>query len=292
MPRIAILGGTGYLASIIRNQNNLKKNRYTFFSRNKNSKNYINFSNFEKNIIFLKKYNFIIHLVGPSNKQIKEKKSLISEKNEITKKICDLCLKYNIKLIYISSMQVYKQYGKINLSINSKIDLKNLYAKSHYESEKIILKKFKNYKNMFTILRLGNVFGYRKYLDLDGLNGNLIHSFCKSALEKKMIIVNNGSIQREFIPSKIFVDIINKTIQKKIFNNSIINIGYKVYNLKEISLIIQKRFKLIFNSGIDLVIKNFKYEKKTSRYLNKHYKFNFNIKKIYDEIDQVFKIIR
>ena len=292
MPRIAILGGTGYLASIIRNQNNLKKNRYTFFSRNKNSKNYINFSNFEKNIIFLKKYNFIIHLVGPNNNQIKEKKSLINEKNEITKKICDLCLKHNIKLIYISSMQVYKQYGKINLSINSKIDLKNLYAKSHYESEKIILKKFKKFKNMHTILRLGNVFGYRKYLDLDGLNGNLIHGFCKSAIEKKIIIVNNGSIQREFIPSKIFVDVINKTIQKKIFNNSIINIGYKVYNLKEISLIIQKRFKLIFNSGIDLVIKNFKYEKKTSRYLNKHYKFNFNIKKIYDEIDQVFKIIR
>ena len=292
MPRIAILGGTGYLASIIRNQNNLKKNRYTFFSRNKNSKNYINFSNFDKNIIFLKKYNFIIHLVGPNNNQIKEKKSLISEKNEITKKICDLCLKHNIKLIYISSMQVYKHYGKINLSINSKIDLKNLYAKSHSESEKIILKKFKKYKNMYTILRLGNVFGYRKYLNLDGLNKNLIHGFCKSALEKKIIIVNNGSIQREFIPSKIFVDVINKTIQKKIFNNSIINIGYKVYNLKEISLIIQKRFKLIFNSGINLVIKNYKYQKKTSRYLNKHYKFNFYIKKIYNEIDQVFKIIR
>ena len=33
MPRIAILGGTGYLASIIKNQSNLKKNKYTFFSR-------------------------------------------------------------------------------------------------------------------------------------------------------------------------------------------------------------------------------------------------------------------
>ena len=31
MPRIAVLGGTGYLASLIKNQNNIKKNSYTFF---------------------------------------------------------------------------------------------------------------------------------------------------------------------------------------------------------------------------------------------------------------------
>ena len=74
MPRIAILGGTGYLASIIKNQSNLKKNKYTFFSRNKKSKNYINFYDFDNKINFLKKYNFIIHLVGPSNNQIKKKK--------------------------------------------------------------------------------------------------------------------------------------------------------------------------------------------------------------------------
>ena len=37
MPRIAVLGGTGYLASLIKNQNNIKKNNYIFFSR-KNDK--------------------------------------------------------------------------------------------------------------------------------------------------------------------------------------------------------------------------------------------------------------
>jgi len=73
MPRIAIFGGTGYLASIIKNQNNYKKNKYIFFSRKKNSKNYINFSNFEKNVSFFKKIDFIIHLVGPSQNQIKKK---------------------------------------------------------------------------------------------------------------------------------------------------------------------------------------------------------------------------
>ena len=47
---------------------------------------------------------------------------------------------------------------------NSKINFKNSYSKSHYESEKIIKEKLIDHKNMFTILRIGNVFGFKKYL--------------------------------------------------------------------------------------------------------------------------------
>ena len=50
MPRIAVFGGTGYLASLIKNQNNIKKNKYIFFSRKKTSKNYINHSSLKKNL--------------------------------------------------------------------------------------------------------------------------------------------------------------------------------------------------------------------------------------------------
>ena len=35
MPRIAVFGGTGYLASLIKNQNNIKKNHYIFFQEKK-----------------------------------------------------------------------------------------------------------------------------------------------------------------------------------------------------------------------------------------------------------------
>ena len=292
MPRIAVIGGTGYLASIIKNQNNFKNNKYFFFSRKRNSKNFINFSNIENYKNVLKKFDFIIYLLGPSKNQIKKNKKLIRRKNEITTKICDLCINHNIKLIYISSMQVYKNYGNRDININSVIDLSNSYARSHYESEKIILKKFRNNNHMFTILRLGNVFGFKKYLNLQELNNNIIHDFCKSALDKKRIIVKNGITQRQFVPSQIFVHVINKTIKKKILNNSIMNIGYKIFNLKEISLIIEKRCKLVCNSNINLVINNFKYKKKNLINLNKYYKFKFDIKKIYSEIDQVLKNIK
>ena len=41
MPNIAVFGGNSYLASIIKNQNNLKSNKYIFFSREKSSENNI-----------------------------------------------------------------------------------------------------------------------------------------------------------------------------------------------------------------------------------------------------------
>ena len=185
MPSIAVFGGTGYLASLIKNQNNIKKNKYTFFSRKKGTKNYINFLSLKKNFDILKNFDFIIHLAGPNQGQLKKNKRLIEKKNEITSMICDVCLAHNIKLIYISSIQVYRDYGKTNLSINSKINLKNPYSKSHYDSEKIILEKFLNYKKMFTILRMGNVFGFTKCNNSKDIDSNLIHSLCNMALKKK-----------------------------------------------------------------------------------------------------------
>ena len=50
MSRIAVFGGTGYLASLIKNQNNVKKNKYIFFSRKKTSRNYINYLSLKKKL--------------------------------------------------------------------------------------------------------------------------------------------------------------------------------------------------------------------------------------------------
>ena len=292
MLRIAVLGGTGYLASLIKNQIIVKKNKYTFFSRKKGSKNYINFLSLKKNYDILKNFDFIIHLAGPNQDQLKKNKRLIEKKNEITSVICDVCLAHKIKLIYISSMQVYKNYGKKNLSINSKINFKNSYSKSHYDSEKIILEKFSNYKKMFTILRMGNIFGFKKCNNSKDIDSNLIHSLCDIALKKKKILINNGSIRRTFIPSQIFVKVINTIINKNFFDNLIINIFYKNLNLKDIAYIIQKRSKLLFNLTIDIIIKEFSYNKDFSIYTNQNFKFNPINKKIYDEIDQILKLIK
>lgn len=291
MPRIAVFGGTGYLASLIKHQNNIKNNKYVFFSRKKNSKNYVNFFLLKKKLHNFKGFDFIIHLSGPNQDQLKQDKSLIKEKKQITSNICDLCLANNIKLIYVSSMQVYNNYGSNNLHKNSKINHKNNYSKSHFESEKIILSKFLKNKKMFTILRLGNVFGFKKYKKRD-IESNLVHSLCGMALKKKKILVNQGSIQRTFVPSQIFIKVINLIIKKKFFNSSIINIFYKNYNLKDLAELIQERSKLALNLRVDIIIKNFSQNKNFLIFTNKNFRFNPIKKIIINEIDQILKIMK
>lgn len=289
MPRIAVFGGTGYLASIIKNQNNLKKNQFTFFSRKKFSKNYINYLSFKKKFKDFKNFEFIIHLAGPNQNNLKKNKNLIKEKNLITKAICDLCLHNNIKLIYISSLRVYKNYGKNNISIYSKINKEDLYSKLHYESEKIIQKKFLGHTGKYIILRMGNVFGFKKYESLKEIDNNLINSFCYFALKKNKILINNGNVERSFIPSQIFVDVINFIIRKNFFKNSIFNFFYKNLSLKDVVETIQKRAKIKLNFNIKLVINNYTAKETKLKYFNNLIKLKPSNKRFFFEIDQILK---
>lgn len=293
MPNIAVFGGTGYLASIIKNQNNIKKNKFVFFSRKQKSKNYINYNSLQKSSTNFKKFDFIVNLLGPSQNQLKKNEELIKKKNKIIYDICDLCLKNNIKLIHISSMHVYESYGKKFISINSKINHKKLYSRSHYDSEKIIQRKFKKKKkNFYKILRIGNVFGFRKYENLKEINNNIVNKFCLSAIKNKKILIETGYIQRTFVPSQIFVQVINKEIKNKVIGKKIVNIFYKNLRLKDLAEIIKKRIKLNMNFEIDIKIKNFKDQniflinsknKTKSKVLNN---------KFYNEIDQILKNIK
>ena len=111
-------------------------------------------------------------------------------------------------------------------------------------------------------------------------------------LKKKKFLIKNGSIQRTFIPSQIFIQIINFIIRKDFFSNSIENIFYKNLSLKEIAEIIQKRFKALFDSTIEVKINNFKNKKNFNIYPNHNFNFNPNNKKISCEIDQILKCIK
>ena len=292
MPRIAVFGGTGYLAGLIKNQNKIKKNKYIFFSRKKSVRYNIDYFSLNKNANFLKNFDVILHLAGPNQNQLIKNESLLKKKNQITSNICDFCLNHKIKLVYMSSMQVYEDYGKNNISINSKINQKNLYSTLHNKSEKIIIKKFLKHKNMFTILRMGNVFGLKKKNNFNEIKDNLLHSLCFLAFKKKKFLIRDASIQRTFIPSQIFMKVIDSIIKKNFFNNSIINISYKSLNLKDISEIIQKRLILLFNLHTEILLKKFDNKKKFVIYANRNFKFNPIDKKINQEIDQILKLIK
>ncbi len=145
---------------------------------------------------------------------------------------------------------------------------------------------------MFIILRMGNVFGIKKYNNMKEITNNLIHNLCISALKKKRILIQNGSIQRSFIPSQIFIYVINLIIKKQAFNNSIINISYKNLNLKEVAQAIKKRLKLIFKIKTNIIIKQFNFKKKFLISSNQNFKFYPDDRKINQEIDRILKIIK
>ena len=116
---------------------------------------------------------------------------------------------------------------------------------------------------------------------------------CNTGLKKKKIIIKNGSVQRNFIPSQIFIKVINLIIQKDLFRNSVENIFYKNLNLKDIGLIIFfDRIKFLFKLDVDIKIEKYIYQKQFKSISNKNFKFNFNMRKIYSEIDDILKFLK
>jgi len=142
---------------------------------------------------------------------------------------------------------------------------------------------------MFIILRIGNVFGFRKYENLREIHNNLIHGFCISALKNKKIIIKNGFIYRSLIPSKTFVQTLNFLIKQNFLKNSIENFFYKNLSLENIARLIQKRIKLLFNLSIKVVIKKFNSKKSFIKINNQPLKLSSIDNKIYFEIDQILK---
>ena len=126
-------------------------------------------------------------------------------------------------------------------------------------------------------------------MSLDKIKNNLIHDLSILAIKKNFFLINNGSVQRTYIPSQIFVETINSIIKKNFFKNSILNIVYKNYRLKSIAQIIKKRCKLVLNLIVDITIRKFNKKNLFKIYSNQNFKFVPFNKIFLLEIDQILK---
>ena len=105
--KILITGGSGRFGQVFKN-NSLKYN-YKFLFPSKSIFNILNLKNMEK-FILKNKPNFLIHLAGLSRPMDAHDKKISEsiDKNIIgTANVTKLCIKYKIKLIYISTCYVY-----------------------------------------------------------------------------------------------------------------------------------------------------------------------------------------
>ena len=283
--KIAVIGGNSYLASILRILKD-KRCKFTFFSRklSKNTKkiSFTSYKNLEKK---LKKFDYLIHLIGMNKLDSSKENKSVFIKKDITEKVSNICKKNNIKLIYISSVQIYKNFEKLKkINIFNPLEKKKNYSKAHKIAEDVISKKFKGDKNNYVIIRLTNVFGHK--ISMTNLNKeNIINNFCNSALKKGVINIHKPWLARNFIPSRVFNELILKVLNTKKLNNEIVNFGYKTYDLKKVSEIISKRFEKIYKNKIKIKYRKYK-KKKLFKIENNKFKINFNKKIFNNDIDE------
>lgn len=292
---VAITGGTGYLAQRITEYLLSKHIKIILLTRKKIK------PNLNKNLRIIKidwknslpitlEADLLIHTLRTTkiNQKSSEKNSHYNE--IILKKISNICNKNNInRLIYISSIHIYKDFNKsTNENFKKNFSKNNIYVK-----EKLFFEENLLHNSLFSnvnvlVLRLSNCFGAP--INYSGDCWNLfINSVCKSAFEKnKIIIKNNIYTHRNFIPINFLNYVIHKLILAKKNKIKIMNIANdQSYSLKFITdmilKLIYKKYKikplLIENDTIfknDSMLININKLKKMNLNVNKYFKDELN----------------
>ncbi len=194
----------------------LKKNKnFTFKKINLNNKNSLEeiFKKFKPEVVY--------HCAGQPGViySLKNPKSYKINNIIVTKIICDLSKKYNIKkFLFASSSSVYGDQKKFPIRETFKLNPKNPYAKTKLRSEKIIISTFNNSKIAFAIFRFFTVYGPFGRPDM------FIHKFLNSLKNRKSIKLHNKGLNyRDFTYVGDVVKILHKSLYKKI-DKKILNI--------------------------------------------------------------------
>ncbi len=288
--KILITGGMGHIGSkLINKLTSLKKIKKIIIIDNFSTERYITFINLKKRkkILFfdedlanfdIKKIAFkidcIIHLASTTNaeKSFSNKKQVLDNNLECTKKILDLSKK-NTKIIFSSSTSVYgSQFKKINSNNNHlNISPQSPYAVSKILCENIIKKRSQNY----CIMRFGTIFGMS-----DGMRFHTaINKFCYQAAMGKKI-----TIWKKFYKKKrpyLDLDDCVRSILFCIFNKKIKNetLDVVTINLKVIDIIKQiEKLKKIKKTFVNTKILNqLSYEVVSDRLVKLKFKFHGNM---------------
>jgi len=187
-------------------------------------------------------------------------KKKYSKKNDRNLIISNLIKKNHIRLIILSTRQVYEP--KLFITEKSNLKPMNIYAQNVLHSESLCKKKI---GSNLLILRLSNVFGLEiGKKKRPSLTSIIINGFKK----KKIIFDNNYMLYKDFLPVELLCKYIEKLIFKKA--SGIFNIGSGIpilvsdYVNKTVNL---KKSKLIIKLKKNFVDKSFCFD------ITKLYKF-------------------
>jgi len=234
-----------------------------------------------------KKYDVFVHLAATTNaaESFKIRKKLKLNNLGCTKKVVQFCKLKNIKLIFPSSTSVY---GKKFEIINSKNNMKNLFAQSPYAESKIIEEKYirQNLKN-FIILRLGTIVGVS-----DGIRFHTaVNKFCYQASLNYPLTVWRKFYRkkRPYLNLKDCYNVINLFIFKNLLNKSTLDVVTKNYTVQEIIKIISKYVKVKIKLVNTKILNQNSYKVESDILKKKGVKFSKNISR---DVKETIKILK
>jgi dTDP-glucose 4,6-dehydratase len=222
--------------------NQLKKNKNYFFQK-------IDICDFNK---LKKKFNsfnpdIVIHFAAESHvdNSIKKPDNFINTNIVGTYNLLRL-LKKDIKLIHISTDEVFGEANKKSFNENSKYDPRSPYSATKASSDHLVRAWSNTYGINYNIVNSSNNFG--PYQNEEKFIPVIIKSIIK---KKKIPLYGNGRNIREWIYVEDFINAIEFLIKKDIANQTfLIGSGYTEENINIINRII-KIMNLRFNFNIE-----------------------------------------
>ena len=171
--------------------------------------------------IFVKENNIstIIHLANP---RIYTLNIALGDSLVMLKNVLELCRINDIKLIYISSWEVYSGYNTEKILADESLPLfpRGSYGESKWLSEQLITQYSKMYGLKYNIIRSSPIYG------LDSDKPKFIYNFLNKAKKNETITTHkyvNGFPNVDLLHQEDIVDAIEKTIN--INGNNVFNIG-------------------------------------------------------------------
>ncbi len=232
-----------------------------------------------KNII--KNIDFVIHLAAITNAQESfiNAKKVHSNNYNCTKKIANECLKYNKKLIFISSTSVYGTQKKI---VDEFCDKKDLFPQSPYALTKLKEEKYlislSKKKLKVIIFRFGTIYGPSEGMRFH----TAVNKFCWQAAMGQPITVWKSAYEqyRPYLDLNDASRAILHSMTLLNFNGDIFNILTNNTTVKNIIKIIKNEIPRIKIKKVHHKIMNqLSYEVSNKRFKSTGFKFNGSIEK-------------
>lgn len=291
--KIIILGGCGYIGSVLADMLLKKKNKIKiidnqWFGKNINSHKGLKIV--KKDIRNLKKedfkgYDSIIHLANIANDpSVLLKPSISWDINVLaTMKICELAIEAKIKkIIFSSSGSVYGVSDKKKVDEETKLKPISIYNKTKMIAEKVFL----NYSKYLhtTIIRPATVCGLSRRLRLD-VSVNML---AYQAYKNNLITVLGGSQIR---PNIHIIDLCNIFIhflsKKNSYSNNIYNAGFENLSILDIA----KKIKAKTNCEIRINSSNDprSYRLNSDKLLNTGFKQKYSVDDAIEQLISFFE---